>query len=127
MTGVLAVAPRAAMERKPRHGAECNRCGVCCIAILCPLAMHVFERTALPGPCPALVWDGPNSSCGLANNPLIPTKYQEAARLLIRAGTGCDARFNGEPADDSAYARWDQWDNDHATALRAARNLWGSK
>ena len=102
-------APKGMLDRKPAHGAPCNRCGLCCIATICPLGQAVFGRET--GPCPALVRavaPGEQYGCGLV---AAPDRYRvgaavvhgvekmrKAAMTLIGASTGCDARFNGEPA-----------------------------
>ena len=49
----------------------CTHCGFCCIAVVCPVGMHLM---GIPkqGPCPALEWDeaDPNQSrCGLLAHP----------------------------------------------------------
>lgn len=108
---------------KPLYGAACNGCGLCCMAELCPLGTAVFEK--LEGPCPALEHDDGRFQCGLVRN---PTKYArpwvtqssgseglaEAAAVLIGAGSGCDARLDGEPDDpawrDHVYAAASQPD-----------------
>lgn len=112
---------RHAIERKPRHGAACNNCGLCCLMTLCDLGRAVYRRDR--GPCPALQWDGPVSSCKLAA--LGPPALNDAARVIIRAGEGCDCRINGE-ATDTAFHRWqDQRDVERAGDIAAARKLWG--
>jgi hypothetical protein len=125
MSAPAFLAPRALMARKPPHGKPCNRCGACCIATLCPLAVHVFRQPVVPGPCPALRWNGPDAVCGLAAAPRVPPDMREAARWLIGADTGCDARFNGEPADPAFYDRLKAWDRQNAPEVAAARATWG--
>jgi len=115
------MAPRSVLETKPAHGQPCNRCGLCCYATICDLGQSVFHRKA--GPCPALEGSFGNASCGLTQHG--PTKYRAAAGLLIGAGTGCDARFNGEPAHAAFYDALRRWDEEHASELRDARKLWG--
>lgn len=126
------------LERKPRHGAPCNRCGLCCYATLCDLGTHVFQAPKMPGPCPALMRVGENEyACGLATSPeLFPQalpvvlqsgspRAREAALLILASGTGCDARFNGEPSDDAFNERMAAWDNEHDAEVRAAWRTWG--
>lgn len=106
------------------------------MATLCPLAMHVFKR-GVTGPCPALEWDGPESRCGLVANPqnyglrrVLAAGRESltaAARLLIGATTGCDARINGEPANSNFYAELTAWDRKHAREVRDAKRLWGMR
>jgi hypothetical protein len=122
-------ATRAELAAKPPHGAPCNRCGLCCRASLCELARHVHQRPAWPGPCPSLViGEDDKAACGIVE--MAATRFPiaaEAARLLIGSDTGCDARFNGEPANDLFYWRLDKWDHDNADAIRDARAVWGMK
>src|SRR5262245_60661455 len=101
--GIPVWVPGGMAERKPRHGEPCNRCGLCCTMTLCDVARTVFRRPEKPayGPCPALrLREGipGEHECGLACE---PGKYGEAARLLIWAGQGCDARINGEPINEA--------------------------
>lgn len=84
---------------KPRPGAPCNGCGVCCALRPCPLGMLVFRR--MRGACPALQWqdDAGRYLCGLLNSPqqhvralpscLLPAALRYTKRL-IAAGQGCD-------------------------------------
>ena len=120
--------PLAMLERKPRHGTPCNRCGLCCVATLCDLAMHVFRNGAGTnhGPCPALAFDGSESRCRLITESPTP-KHQDAALLLTFSARGCDARFNGEYNDVEFTARMNREDlqPDNAERLAAARALWG--
>jgi hypothetical protein len=146
-------APRAMLERKPRHGAACNHCGLCCTATLCDLAQHVFKRPAYPGPCPALGWSSakqgpdvpskapragcakqgpaPESVCGLVAWAEREGRdaLRTAALHLIGSDDGCDARFNGEPRDMEYAARQSQHWNapDTVAKTRAAARAWGMK
>jgi hypothetical protein len=126
--------PRQIAERKPPHGAPCNRCGLCCIATLCSLGKHVFQQE--DGPCPALLHDEQmRSSCGLVEAPQVfsmttviehgEKNASEAAGFLIGAGYGCDSRINGEPTNRDFNKRLEQWDIDNKGAVEAARKLWG--
>lgn len=132
--------PREVSGRKPPHGSPCNRCGLCCMATLCPLARKVFGFEV--GRCPALVWSPDNleAACGLVVDPMryAPTSVAlrvagratieeaaAAASLLVGSGTGCDARINGEPADRAFYDRLRIWDRKNVSAVRRAKKIWG--
>ena len=132
-----ALIPRSIAQKKPPHGQPCNRCGLCCMMTLCPLAQHVFGREL--GPCPALERDADGTaSCGLIAD---PGKHalgytlraggreaaSDAAKLLIGAGIGCDARINGEEPDRAFYLRAEQWDYENRKAIAKARKAWGMK
>lgn len=136
------LAPSGTLDKKPPHGQPCNRCGLCCVATLCDLASHVFRGQKLPvgghvrGPCPALLYDGEGLSvCGLVADPMRfamrvtlahGTKAaSDAAKFLIGSGTGCDARVNGEKADESFYAALVEWDRKNKGAVRTAKKIWG--
>lgn len=132
------LAPKGARERKPRHGQPCNRCGLCCMATLCPLAAQVFGREI--GPCPALepmtVFPSGVTEyrCGLTADPMRwrmkaallhgVKAMREAAAHLIGAGTGCDARFDGEAPDQSFYDRLNEHDRRTRAQTAAAKRLW---
>lgn len=114
-------APRAMLDRKPPHGAPCNRCGLCCVATLCDLGRHFFGRAA--GPCPALRFDQEgNSACGLTL--CGEQKYSDAAALLIGAGDGCDARFNGEWTNTEFHKHQARLDVERADEIAKAKALW---
>lgn len=129
--------PREMAARKPPHGSQCNQCGACCYATLCPLGVHVFGERL--GPCPALVRDhevdGAPWTCGLVLEPMrwatrrsILHGWQAmraAALLLIGAGMGCDARFNGEPGNEEFYKKFRIFDRVNKDAVAKARKLWG--
>lgn len=132
------LAPKGTLDKKPAHGAPCNRCGLCCIASLCPVARALFKRDAHPGPCPALQKAGGDGTyaCGVVASPgryVSIERYamygrealSAAAALLIGSGTGCDARFNGEPADESFYAKLCEWDRVNERRVRQAQEKWG--
>ena len=127
------IAPKGTLEKKPPHGSPCNRCGLCCVATLCPLARVVFGRSL--GPCPALSYDADGSRCGLVDEPM---KYamkvtmksgveatRSAAKQLIGSSLGCDARFNGEPIDEAFYGRLRDHDRKTASVTRKAKKVWG--
>ena len=127
------LAPAGTLQKKPPHGQPCNRCGLCCVATLCPLARHVFRREL--GPCPALEYADGQSVCGLVAHPMRHAPRvafqagveaaQAAAEILIGSGTGCDARFNGETPDQDFYGRLREWDHKHRAETRRARKVWG--
>ena len=127
------LAPRGTLDKKPRHGQPCNSCGLCCVATLCPLGRSVFNRTT--GPCPALSYKDGRSQCGLIVQPMTfarvralthgVAKVAAAAVLLIGAGLGCDARFNGEQPDEAFYGRLRIWDRENRSKTNAAKRIWG--
>ena len=127
------VVPRALAAKKPPHGAPCNRCGLCCIASLCPLAQHVFRKEL--GPCPALSYDADGSRCGLVDDPMRHARLttmrngveatRTAAKHLIGSATGCDARINGEPKNEAFYAELLRWDERNERRTKAAKKIWG--
>lgn len=117
-------AAKGSLDNKPPHGAPCNRCGLCCMATLCPLAAHVFGDDR-PGPCPALVKADDGFACGLTKHGT--AKGREAATVLIGAGIGCDARFNDEPPDAEFYIRLQEWDRENEARVRSAKATWGMR
>lgn len=117
----IAVVPRAMLEKKPPHGAACNRCGLCCHAVLCDLAQGIHKRRQ--GPCPELKWDDNGSRCGLVD--LTDGALHESALLLINAGQGCDMVLRGEQRDHAYTARQDARDVTNMSRLQKARSLWG--
>ena len=132
-------APKAMLDRKPKHGQPCNDCGLCCVATLCALGKRLFSREH--GPCPALIkTDKDKYGCGVVHytgiyaKPVFPdvklderslASLKHAALMLIFAGKGCDARFNGELADQKFYQKMEAYDKRNARALAEARKLWG--
>ena len=129
------IAKRGVLDKKPGHGKPCNGCGLCCIATICPAGQKVFSRAPYPGPCPALVKNADQTfGCGLVADPMRYAmkqtiihgveKMREAALHLIGAGTGCDARFNGEPADQEFYKKLEEHDRRTQSQWREARRLW---
>jgi hypothetical protein len=131
----VAMIPRSVLERKPAHGKPCTRCGACCMATVCPIGQHILNRGPV-GPCPALVKSAAPGEyvCGVVADPAryAPletaihgvTEMREAALLMIGSGTGCDARFNGEPADQEFYKQLDEHDRRTLSQQREARRLW---
>lgn len=126
-------APAGTLDKKPPHGQPCNSCGLCCVATLCPLGRFIFGREL--GPCPALEYVGDRSQCGLVVHPMKhamtkvlehgPTKMSTAAVVLIGSGLGCDARFNGEPADQDFYSRLREHDRKNRATANRAKATWG--
>lgn len=129
------LAPRGSLSLKPRHGQPCNRCGLCCMATLCPLGEAVLGRRA--GPCPALRGTIGDARCGLVEDPAAfvgvrrvmeaggTAVLREAAVLLIGSGTGCDARMNGEPPDVGFYLTLRRLDHLARDRVPAALRAWG--
>ena len=98
-----------AAPSKPRIGAPCNGCGVCCAVAPCPLGVLVSRRTH--GRCDALGWSEPDGRyrCRLVSEPEahLPAVLQRVAPLVARvarrsisAGTGCDCAW--QPTDPAA-------------------------
>lgn len=54
---------------KPREGAACNGCGVCCAASPCVLAFEFVPGAEEGRPCPALTWAQGRAWCGLVVEP----------------------------------------------------------
>lgn len=90
---------------KPRLGATCNGCGVCCAAEPCPVAFIFLLQ--FKGRCRALVWQDENGcyACGMvvqpdSFSPLIPafSRSWMGAFIATRiaAGKGCDADIETE-------------------------------
>ena len=128
------VAPRGQLEKKPPHGQPCTRCGLCCVASICPLGQTIFRRA--DGPCPALGYDAEGKSlCGVVDNPMAfamtvtlrngVEATREAAKHLIGSATGCDARVNGEPPDLKFYDFLREWDRKNEATTRHAKKVWG--
>ena len=98
---------------KPREGAPCNGCGVCCLAEPCPMGALLTLRSS--GPCQWLTWHGASRTyrCGVlaATDPqALPqeapawkrwwrARLHRAARRWIAAGAGCDCSMDDAPAD----------------------------
>ena len=119
---------------KPPHGSPCNRCGQCCEESLCPLGARLFGRDL--GPCPALLYEGNLSVCGLVAAParfarvraarLGPTALSQAAAVLTGSGMGCDAKLSdGEAVDWSFRKKMVAWADTHASEVKAALRAWG--
>jgi hypothetical protein len=127
--------PKDVLDKKPPHGAACTRCGGCCMVTVCPLGQFVFKREV--GPCPALSFNAEGSVCGLVADPMRfaigatlasgVEATSKAAAHMIGSGQGCDARFNGEPADEAFYRRQREWDHANRAKSRRAKKIWGIK
>ena len=105
---VIQIHPQA--PAKPDWAAPCNGCGVCCLAVPCPVGMLVSRRRS--GPCRALQWQesGKMYRCGLLQAPsqrlqhfskpmrallLLPAALLAwLARRWISAGSGCDSTLD---------------------------------
>jgi hypothetical protein len=104
---------------KPRFGAECNGCGVCCISEPCPIGMIVSGRRH--GACSALRWsdDSRRYVCGLLQSKPAPHFAPWIAPLMrlgtalwkrwihrtIAAGAGCDCDLETSAAPDSLHTK----------------------
>lgn len=73
------------MEQYPN---PCNRCGYCCEIQVCPVGLSVFGGPKYR-PCPALQWEGNESSCGLVKA-AEGSMHEEEAKKVIGIGAGCD-------------------------------------
>ena len=96
------------MPSKPKIGAPCNGCGMCCTVQPCALAVVFLDCTE--GPCIALELDGEKMVCGLVKRPAWymfgeDRSVSETGRLSVLyaqalgIGRGCDA-------DDVAREVW---------------------
>lgn len=102
---VIHIQPEA--PGKPRLGAPCNGCGVCCLAEPCPLGQLISRRRQ--GACAALRWSETDRiyRCGAITDTagVLGARWRWAAPLLrrlarrwIAAGVGCDASLDvGRP------------------------------
>lgn len=88
------------MIEKPRFGAPCNGCGMCCTVQPCKLAQEFLSCTV--GPCVALESEGERKVCGLVKRPAwymfgedIPEKdtgwFSVMLANALGIGMGCDA------------------------------------
>lgn len=129
-----ALVPAGQRDQKPPHGRPCNSCGLCCMATLCPLAQAVFGQPEHRR-CPALTQTSASTyGCGLVADPMKWAmrrtlvygleRMREAALHLIGSGTGCDARFDGEPADADFYRRLIAHDRRTRDKTADAKRLW---
>lgn len=98
------------LPEKPRYGEPCNGCGMCCIAIQCPVSTALFGPQTV---CPALEQAGSALACGLMINTAnyvsdLPAwggkALTEAFALMIGSGLGCDgADENDTPEQQAAF------------------------
>lgn len=51
---------------KPLYGEPCNGCGLCCLAVPCPIAEELLSVSV--GSCPALEYEDGRFWCGLIRN-----------------------------------------------------------
>lgn len=87
------------LPKKPRAGAACNGCGLCCAVELCEIAEVAFKGASAPCPALKITPDGSRSYCEL----VIAERAGVAAGLLkepliansLGIGLGC-----GMPDDD---------------------------
>lgn len=79
---------------KPRLGAPCNGCGLCCAAEVCGIGRLIYGEDCA-APCPALVLQGGQFRCEVvlveAASPL-PKRASEALGI----GRGCDSSAGEE-------------------------------
>jgi hypothetical protein len=118
---IAAFVPRAMLEKKPRHGAPCNRCGLCCFSVLCDLAKAVHGDRQ--GPCPELQFDAKGSRCGLIER--TEGIMREDAKLLINSGRGCDMLLRNEQRNHRYTSQRETFDRKNRTRLDEARRRWG--
>lgn len=97
----------AATPTKPLFGSACNACGLCCLGGPCSLARAFLPHAEEDKPCPALGWtqatDGTTRSyCGLVKRLGGERFVEEAAKVVIGQGIGCDMTDFADPADVAA-------------------------
>jgi hypothetical protein len=98
---------------------------------LCQLGQHVFRRGYTPGPCPGLKPDGNGEYvCDVVRNPQAYAQgsvhaLREAAKLIVYAGDGCDARFNGEWVNKKYHVECSIRDAINKPKRDKALRLWG--
>lgn len=85
---------------KPKYGAPCNGCGICCQIEPCLLAQDALDCHT--GPCKALEVEGDRTVCGLVRRPAWYLFGQDVPESetgwisvmfanLLGLGVGCDA------------------------------------
>jgi hypothetical protein len=87
----------AAAPPKPKEGAPCNGCGLCCAAEPCPLGVWLSRRRH--GSCAALQWNEALGlyRCGAITDPerwlpWLPSRWAvRLARRWVAAAQACDA------------------------------------
>lgn len=130
---MTALARRGTID-KPAYGDPCNGCGLCCRAELCPAGYAIFGGV-LRRECPAIEMDGQRAVCGLVAHPMAyrmaktlqhgVAAMSSAALAMIGSGTGCDARFAGEPGNEEFAASLLKRLREKRKAAKEARKLWG--
>jgi hypothetical protein len=72
----------------------CNRCGFCCVVAPCPAELHLFGPRAPGATCPALSFNGTESTCALV---------AKVGPEVMGIGVGCcikaTAFVKGQPID----------------------------
>lgn len=95
------------LPAKPAYGQPCNGCGMCCIAVQCPISIALFGDSDV---CPALTEAGNALACGLMidTGAYVPDMTRwggkvltEAFALMIGSGIGCDGLLEGEARDET--------------------------
>jgi hypothetical protein len=76
---------------KPKVGAVCNGCGVCCAWSPCPLGLLLTRRAGTA--CVALHWDGTAYRCGVLMGRHLRWLPRWIVRRWIAAGVGCDSNL----------------------------------
>jgi len=89
--------------KKPAFGSPCNGCGVCCMAVQCPVSLMLFGPHDL---CPALTSMGNVYACGLmcdtgrffnhTGTDERDATLTQAVKYLLGSGIGCDAQNEDE-------------------------------
>ena len=111
-TQIIYIQPEA--PAKPREGAPCNGCGVCCLSEPCPLGMILSRKRS--GACTALRWSDALAQyrCGALTEPeqiakdtlphgltfaypMILGILHQSAERWIAAGKGCDCSLETPP------------------------------
>lgn len=84
---------------KPKFGATCNGCGVCCMVQLCPLAtVHLPPQATAP--CPMLHFHDGRFWCGLFE--ATEADWQFVIGALIGVEMGCESTM---PTGETAAVR----------------------
>lgn len=97
---------------KPRFASPCNNCGKCCTSSLCVAGKMAFgEEHAAP--CPALMWEGGQSRCGMMKAET-EAGLEPLLVLLLGSGTGCSM-----PDDDTT--------DDEFSAFQHHSNIWADQ
>lgn len=82
---------------KPRFGATCNGCGLCCASEVCAIGLAALGDVAAP--CPALRFDGAQFRCMVIETAdQMSVGASAMMRIRMGIGFGCDADDAGETA-----------------------------